>query len=96
MSKPRRGDKSGARTPRGKGKPSRDFWGPEPEQAEARPVGLVRAADHPAALVQSLGPLPLPNGAVAQHYFEVIYERAAALALALAASAELVDLGASD
>jgi hypothetical protein len=94
MSKPRRGDKSGSRSPRGKGKPSRDFWGPE--LADEQPVDMVRPADHPAALVQSLGPLPLPNGAVAQHYFEVIYERAAALALALAASADLVDLTSSD
>ena len=92
MSGPRRSKKSNsrARAPRGKVRSPRDFWGAEPTD-DLRPASIrpasIRAAQHPTALIQSLGPPPLPNGAIAQHYFEVIYERAAALAIALAASA---------
>jgi hypothetical protein len=50
----------------------------------------------PSALIQSLGAPPLPNGAVAQHYFDAIYERAAALAIALATSAGLTETGEPD
>ena len=85
---------SRARTPRGKATPKRDFWGAE--GAEVVRPEPIRAARRPTALVQSLGPPPLPNGAIAQHYFEVIYERAAALAIALAASAELSSLDEDD
>ena len=96
MSSPRRNKKSTARAraPRGKGRATRDFWGPE--DAEVLSPAPIRAAQHPTALVQSLGPPPLPNGAIAQHYFEVIYERAAALAIALAASAGLVSADDAD
>ena len=90
MSGPRRANKSASRTSTKKGKSSRDFWGPEDPAEYA--VTPVRPADHPTALVRSLGPLPLPNGAVAEHYFEVVYERAAQLAIALAASAGLIEI----
>ena len=78
-------------TPR-RPKPSRDFWGPDldPEEPEAAPAP-VRPSGHPTALIKSLGPPPFPNAGVAQHYFEAIYERAAALAIALATSAELAE-----
>jgi len=49
----------------------------------------IEPSDHPAALIESLGPPPYPGGAVAQHYFDAIYERAAALAFALATAAGL-------
>jgi hypothetical protein len=94
MSGPRRAKKSTSRTSSNKGKSSRDFWGPE--GVEEYTVNPVRPADHPTALVRSLGPLPLPNGAVAEHYFEVVYERAAQLAIALAASAGLIEIDAPD
>ena len=42
-------------------------------------------------MIRSLGPPPLPNAGVAEHYFEAIYERAAALAIALATSAGLAE-----
>ncbi|MFN8028422.1 MAG: hypothetical protein U0W40_19300 [Acidimicrobiia bacterium] len=87
MSGNRRGNKSGSRS-RGKGKSARDFWGPEDVDEVA--AGPVRVADHPTALIRSLGPPPLPNGAVAEHYFAVVYERTAQLAVALAASAGLI------
>jgi len=99
VSSARRNKKSSsrARTPRGKAAAKRDFWGPDDAGgAEVLPPEPIRAAQHPTALIQSLGPPPLPNGAIAQHYFEVIYERAAALAIALAASAELSRLDEDD
>jgi hypothetical protein len=96
MSSPRRAKKSTsrARAPRGKARSTRDFWGAE--GAEVVRPAPIRAAQHPTALIQSLGPPPLPNGAIAQHYFEVIYERAAALAIALAASAGLSSVDEDD
>jgi len=89
MSGPRRAKKSNqrGRASRGKARSPRDFWGAE--AAEDLGPAPIRAAQRPTALIQSLGPPPLPNGAIAEHYFEVIYERAAALAIALAASAGL-------
>jgi hypothetical protein len=96
MSSPRRtkNSNSRARASRGKAKSKRDFWGAEGAE-DLRPAP-IRAAQHPTALIQSLGPPPLPNGAIAQHYFEVIYERAAALAIALAASAALAGVDEGD
>jgi hypothetical protein len=56
---------------------------PEPEP-------ITPAAD-PTALVASLGPVPLPGHAVnADLYIATVVERAAALATALAASADLL------
>lgn len=69
----------------------RDFWGDE-HATGAEPT-VIRAADHPTALIRSLGALPLPNSAVAPHYFDAIYERASSLAIALAASAGLSEIG---
>ena len=96
MSGPRRAKKSNqrGRASRGKARSPRDFWGAE--TTEDRGHAPIRAAQRPTALIQSLGPPPLPNGAIAEHYFEVIYERAAALAIALAASAGLSSIDASD
>ena len=68
---------------------ARDFWGNE-HSTDLAPT-VIRAAEHPTALIQSLGALPLPNNAVAPHYFDAIYERAAGLAIALATSAGLSD-----
>ena len=74
--------------PRRRSGPTRDFWGTAtPESDEPT---RIEPNDHPTALIQSLGPLPFPGGQVAQHYFEVVYERASMLALALATSAGIV------
>jgi hypothetical protein len=94
MSSPRRTKKPTSRTPRRRTKPARDFWGTE--HPEDHGPTLIRAVDHPTALIHSLGAPPLPNGAVAQHYFDAIYERAAALAIALATSAGLSETGDPD
>jgi len=89
MSNRRSPKKPASRRPRRATRSARDFWGNE-QSAEVAPT-VIRAAEHPTALIQSLGALPLPNSAVAPHYFEAIYERAASLAIALATSAGLSD-----
>ena len=45
-------------------------------------------------MIRSLGSPPLPGNAAnaAEHYFAVVYERAAGLAVALAAAADMLDL----
>ena len=66
------------------------FWG-EPD-ADDDDIELIRPTDEPAAMITSLGPAPLPSReTIAEHYFLAIYDRAAALAVALAASSDLLD-----
>jgi hypothetical protein len=97
VSPARRSKSSASRTPRRAPKPSRDFWGPDLDPGAPEPAPeAVHPADHPTALIRSLGTPPLPNAGVAQHYFEAVYERAAALAIALATSAALAETPPSD
>ena len=76
----------------------RDFWGddttPDDEDDEVivAPNRLITPGVDPTALVQSLGPLPFPGAGAAQHYFKAVYDRAASLAVALAAAAGLLEL----
>jgi hypothetical protein len=87
MSNSRRRSTPARRNQRRRSAPIRDFWGAEkPDDGEHT---VIDRSDHPNALIESLGPPPFPGGAVAQHYFDAAYERAAALAFALAASAGL-------
>jgi hypothetical protein len=92
MSAPRRRNTSGGSAPRRRStgeSPSADFWGREP--AEEPAPDLIRASDDPTAMVRSLGPPPLPGWErVAEHYFEAVYEKAANLAIALAAASGLL------
>jgi len=68
----------------------RKFWG-EDQPAEEEPVAKVRPSDEPDALVRYLGPLPLPGHEhVAQHYLAAVYDKAVALAGALAAAGGLL------
>ena len=70
-----------------KQKPVR-LWRPVPQLPD--PVAVVPAAD-PTVVLRSLGDLPLQGQvAVAEHYVAAVVERAAALATALAASADLL------
>jgi hypothetical protein len=66
-----------------------DFWGTahgDPDDGDR-----IRPADDPATMIASLGPAPLPGReTIAEHYFVAIYERAAAIAGALAASSDLL------
>jgi hypothetical protein len=65
-----------------------DLWRPVPELSLPDPI--VPVAD-PTALLRSLGDPPLQGqGAVAEHYLAAVVERAAGLAAALAASADLL------
>ncbi len=65
-----------------------DLWRPTPQLPEPEPI---RPASDPTALLRSLGNPPLPGqGAVAEHYLAAVVERAAGLATALAASADLL------
>lgn len=65
-----------------------DLWRAVPELGE--PEAVAPAGD-PGVLLRSLGDPPLQGqGAVAQHYMAAVIERAAGLATALAASADLL------
>jgi len=68
---------------------ARDFWGVRGHDDEAPPA--IRMSDDPTTLVESLGPPPLPGGeAAAEHYFAATYQKAASLAVALAAASGLL------
>jgi hypothetical protein len=90
---------SPSRRRRGRGgKPTaqqlRNFWGEDVDDpVDDEPNRVITPGVDPTALVDSLGPLPFPGAGLAPHYFEAVYERAASLAVALAAAAGL--LGAS-
>ena len=61
------------------------------------PVELIRPADDPTVMIRSLSSPPLPGReTVAVHYFAAVAEKAASLAVALAAASELLDAGDDD
>jgi hypothetical protein len=71
--------------------PPAEFWRAAPEPPE--PPDILPAQD-PTALLRSMGPPPLPGQQnVALPYLEAVVQRAAILATALAASADLLDDG---
>ena len=82
---------------KGKQPPSREFWGVNPTGGdgpaeEAAPAVEIRVSEDPVAMVASLGRPPLSGqDQVAAHYFTAVYEKAAMLANALAATAALPD-----
>jgi hypothetical protein len=85
------------RSSRGGSRPTaqqvRAFWGDAAAVAEHPvPARVITPGVDPTALVESLGPLPFPGAGAAPHYFAAVYERAAGLAVALAAAAGLLDL----
>lgn len=85
MSPPRK--RSGRKRGRGKAKPV-DIWRPVPPLPEVEPI--TPAAD-PTALLRSIGAPPLrARSDVAQAYLLAVAERAAGLATALAAAANLL------
>jgi hypothetical protein len=90
MSQSRR-RKSGARANPRRATNDREFWGTPDDDADV--AGPIRPAAEPNAMVNSLGPAPLPGReTIAEHYFAAIYERAAALAVAVAAASDLLDV----
>ena len=87
MSDARRRRPQGRRPSRTRAPRPVDLWRPVPRLPEAAPV--VAAAD-PAALLRSLGELPIPGNRVAVgQYLASVIERAASLAVGLAATANL-------
>ncbi|MDO8390533.1 MAG: hypothetical protein Q7V57_08595 [Actinomycetota bacterium] len=64
-----------------------DVWRDSGELPE---VQRIPAPTDVGALLRSLGDPPVGNGSAAGHYFNAVVERAAAVALALAVSADLL------
>jgi hypothetical protein len=75
---------------RGVPKPNKpvDLWRPVPQLPDPDPI---EPASDPAVLLRSLGAPPLPGlGARAEHTFELVIQRSAMMATALAATADLL------
>jgi hypothetical protein len=90
MAQSRRRTKA-TRNGKGKKTSARDFWGVEPDDDDG--PALIRPSEDPTAMIRSLGPPPLPSReTVAEHYFVAVYEKATALATALAAASDLLDM----
>ena len=71
-------------------KSAQRFWG---SVADLEPADTIVPADDPTAVVVSLGPPPLGvHSGSAAHYLEAMYQKAAGIAVALAASADLLEL----
>ncbi len=89
MSGPRRRKPPPQRSRRRRNASTRDFWGSDPGDDQSTPV--IEVADDPTVMIRSLGPPPFPgNETIAEHYFAATYEKAAALAVALAAASGLL------
>jgi len=68
-----------------------DLWRPVPQLPDPEPIRLV---SDPTVLLHSLGQPPLPGvGRQATHTFELVVQRSAMLATALAATTDLLDEG---
>jgi hypothetical protein len=92
VSPPRR-RKTQGRQPsnRGRKHTTRDFWGSAAHDDEE--PALIRPSEDPTAMIRSLGPPPLPGReTVSEHYFAAVYDKAASLAIALAAASGLLDM----
>ena len=87
------GKRKGGRRRRGQKKPV-DLWRPVPQLEDPRPIA---PASDPTILIRSLGDPPLHGqGQVAEHYMAAVIERAAGLATALAATANLLELSGTE
>ena len=96
MSPPRRRKPQGGQSrSRRRSGPQRDFWGNA--DANAEPATRITPADDPTVMLHSLSSPPLPGReTVAVHYFAAVAEKAASLAVALAAASDLLDWGDDD
>ena len=95
MSGPRRRKPAARPSRRRRPAAAPDFWGRENTEDDAAPI--ITPSDDPTAMIRSLGPPPLPGGeTVAEHHFAATYQKAAALAIALAAASGLLDTGEPD
>jgi hypothetical protein len=85
---PQRSQRRGRRAPARQATKEQGLWQRVPAPS---PPELIRPTPDPGALITSLGPPPLRGpGSSAEHYLAAVIERAAGLATALAASAELL------
>jgi hypothetical protein len=65
------------------------FWG---GADRAEPPQPISAVDDPTAMITSLGPPPLGvHSGSATHYLDAMYQKASGVAVALAASADLLE-----
>jgi hypothetical protein len=88
MSRPaRRGTNNQNRRPQAKRPPPVDVWRNPGTLPEIEPIAVT--AD-PGAVLRSLGDPPMHDGAAANKYFTTVVHRAAAIATALAFSADLL------
>jgi len=95
MSGPRRRKSSGGQPRARRRVPQRDFWGNA--DANAEPATRIAPADDPTVMLHSLSSPPLPGReTVAVHYFAAVAEKAASLAVALAAASDLLEMGDDD
>lgn len=89
MSGPRRRKPPPQRSRRRRGASTRDFWGRDP--GDDQTADVIAMSDDPTVMIRSLGPPPFPgNETIAEHYFAATYDKAAALAVALAAASGLL------
>ena len=89
MTEPRRTKGPARRGRRRRPASSRNFWGNADVVDDE--LTLIKPADDPTAMLQSLGPPQLPGGdTIAVHYFAAVYHRASAMAVALAAASGLL------
>jgi hypothetical protein len=80
--------KNGSR--RGQKITARTYWGGHAGELPEPPV--VRPSADPSAIVRSLGTPPLPGQThMADQYFTAVYDRAIALATALATAGDLLE-----
>ena len=87
---PQRRRKSGDRTRARRKTPQRDFWGNDATESDEPPM-IIPVSD-PTVMLHSLSSPPLPGReTVAVHYFAAVAEKAAGLAVALAAASDLLD-----
>ena len=91
MSGPRRRKPPERPSGRKRRAPQRDFWGVESDDDEF--IDLIQPADDPTVMLRSLSSPPLPGReTVAVHYFAAVAQKAASLAIALAAASDLLDM----
>ena len=86
MNRPQRARTNQRRRPQSRRANASDIWRSPGPLPEIEPIVRVR---DPGAMLRSLGDPPMSNGNVAGHYFNFVITQSAAMAMALAYSADL-------
>ena len=87
MSSPRHSRTHRRRNPQPNPAAPVDIWRTPGPLPDVEPIAVPHDV---GALLRSLGDPPIGTGTAAAHYFEIVLERAAAVAVALAISADLL------